>query len=142
MLLFKKVPIVAEGNSDEQSVDAIESKVQPTSSAHPDACGSRDAASGCSVPPPAKYPRRTSPRVLLHTRCALLPHTPVMKCNAHYQHARSDSSVHTPLHRQMPLSKKAQIAAEGNVNELPADADESQVQLMPSAYASAPAAAA
>ena len=117
MPLFKKVPIVAEGNSDEQSVDAIESKVQPTSSAHPDACGSRDAASGCSVPPPAKHPRRTSPRVLLHTRCALLPHTPVMKCNTHYQHACSDSSVHTPSHRQMPLSKKAHVCAEGDAKQ-------------------------
>ena len=39
----------------------------------------------------------------------------------------------------MPLSEKAPIVAEGEANELPAD---SQVQLMPSAYASTPAAAA
>ena len=56
------------------------------------------------------------------TRCSLSPHS------------ATQLSVRTPSHPQVPLSKKAQIAAEGDVNKLPADAHEAQVQLMPSAY--------
>ena len=42
----------------------------------------------------------------------------------------------------MPFSENTQIAVEGNADELPADANELQVQPMLSVYESAPAAAA
>ena len=107
------------------------------------------AASKRSAPHRAKRTRRTSRRVLLQTQCALLPPTPVMKRGIHHQHASCflsqpavNSSVHTPSHPQMPHSKKEQIAAEGDAEKLSAGTIESQVQLLPSAFASAPAAAA